>query len=123
MKKKGASKTEKQGEITVKSRFDTLAGSAQLRESVQTYVEMKTMRAQLEILHGILENAIKNPGKSNIFLSIKGDVNLLAALNRVNNVNTVECQTLTRKIQDLLMEQLKSENFVSQLKDERKDTE
>lgn len=103
-KKKQAAKTEKQGKKAGKPRFDTLAGAAQLRDSVQTYIEMKARRTQLEILHGILESASKNPGKSAIFALVKGDVNLLAALNRTNNVNIVECSSLTRKIQDLLVE-------------------
>lgn len=106
MKKKEAEETEKQGEKAGKPRYDTLAGAAQLRESVQTYIEMKARRVQLEILHGILLSAVKSPEGSTIFPHIKGDVNLLAPLNRTNNVNIVECAALTRKIQDLLMEDI-----------------
>lgn len=106
-KKKAAAKTEKQGEIAGKQSLINEIDSFQLRESVRIYVEMKAQRIQLEILHGILDRAAKNRGKSAIFPHIKGDVNISAALNRVNNVNTVECQMLTRKIMELLVEPFK----------------
>ncbi len=105
-KKKATAKTKKQGKKVGKPRIGRRAGDAQLRKSVDIYVEMKTRRTQLEILHGILMSATKNPGKSAIFPHTKGDVNILAALNRVNNINTVECDVLADEIKDMLVERV-----------------
>jgi len=103
--KKDAVKVENEGKIAGKPRVDTLADSAQLRSSVNIYVELKARRAQLEILHGILLSASKCPEGSAIFPYIKGDVSILAALNRVNNINVVECAALEFKIKELLVEE------------------
>ena len=104
VEKKDAVDVENEGEIAGKPSLGKRAGDTQLLVSIKTYVEMKARRAQLEILHGILLSASKCPEGSAIFPHIKGDVNILAALNRVNNVNVVECASLEFKIKELLVE-------------------
>ena len=105
VEKKDAVKVENEGEFGGKPRSVDGAGSAQLTKSLQIYIETKARRNQLEILHGILVSAVRSHGKSVVFPHVKGDVSILAALNRVNNVNIVECAALEFKIKELLVEE------------------